>query len=148
MTAPKGNGSAGRAAPGDDITRLHETGVLIIGGGAAAASAAVAAGETGARTTLILKKQLGRSGSTNFPGVGSAWQAADGCSGTDDSPAIHYADIMDAALGMADARMARILAEVSPERLQDLVSWGFQLRPRMDPRPLHLPPHPLDKRNL
>ncbi len=98
MTAPKGNGSAGRAAPGDDITRLHETGVLIIGGGAAAASAAVAAGETGARTTLILKKQLGRSGSTNFPGVGSAWQAADGCSGTDDSPAIHYADIMDAAL--------------------------------------------------
>jgi L-aspartate oxidase len=81
---------------------------------------------------MVLKKRLGRSGATNYPGmneigVGSAWQAADGCGGSDDSPEVHYRDIMTAALGMADARMAKILSEESPDRLLILERWGFEL---------------------
>jgi succinate dehydrogenase/fumarate reductase flavoprotein subunit len=113
-----------------NIDRTHQTDVLIVGGGAAAARAAVAAAHAGARSTIVLKKTLGRSGATNYPrkGIyGSAWQAADGCGGPDDTPDAHYDDIMHAALGMADARMARILADESPERLLELERWGFRL---------------------
>ena len=115
-----------------ETSRIHTTDVLVIGGGAAASRTAVAAGASGASVTMVLKKQLGRSGATNYPGmnkirVGSAWQAADGCGGSDDSPEVHYQDIMTAALGMADARMAKILAEESPERLLELEKWGFEL---------------------
>jgi len=115
-----------------ETSRIHTTDVLVIGGGAAASRAAVAAGASGASVTMVLKKQLGKSGATNYPGmnkirVGSAWQAADGCGGSDDNPEVHYQDIMTAALGMADARMAKILAEESPERLLELEDWGFEL---------------------
>ena len=115
-----------------NLSRIHETDVLVIGGGAAAARSAVAASASGASVTMVLKKQLGKSGATNYPGmnkhrVGSAWQAADGCGGADDSPEVHYDDIMRAAAGMADARMAKILSEESPERLLELEGWGFEL---------------------
>ncbi len=113
-------------------SRIHETDVLVIGGGAAAARSAVAAGASGVSVTVVLKKQFGKSGATNYPGmnkirVGSAWQAADGCGGAEDSPEVHYADIMNAAAGMADARMAKILSEESPDRLLELEGWGFEL---------------------
>jgi succinate dehydrogenase/fumarate reductase flavoprotein subunit len=75
---------------------------------------------------------LGQSGATNFPRkgpYGSAWQAADGCSGPDDSPEVHYRDIMTAGLGMADARMAWTLAHEAPDRLLELERWGFKLIP-------------------
>ncbi len=119
-------------SPLRNVDRIHATDVLIIGGGAAASRAAVSAGETGAMVTMVLKKELGKSGATNYPGmnkigVGSAWQAADGCGGPEDSPAVHFQDIMTAALGMADARMAKILSEESPERLLELQGWGFEL---------------------
>src|SRR5215207_6306969 len=112
------------------VSRVIETDVLVVGGGAGAARAAVAAAHAGARTTVVLKKTLGRSGATNYPRkgpYGSAWQAADGCGGPDDSPDVHYQDIMRAALGMADAGMARTLAYESPERLLEIERWGFRL---------------------
>ena len=58
---------------------------------------------------------------------GSAWQASDGCGGNSDSPEVHYKDIMNSALGMADAKLAKILSEESPERLRELENWGFKL---------------------
>ena len=112
------------------IERVHDTDVLVVGAGAAASRAALAAVQAGARTTIAVKKRVGQSGATNYPRkgpYGSAWQAADGCSGPDDSPEVHYQDIMAAALGMADARMAWILAHEAPERLLELERWGFTL---------------------
>lgn len=111
--------------------------VLVVGGGAAGSRAAVAAAEVGARTVLVLKGDLGRSGSTCFPAHGphgSAYQAADGCSAADgDSPGEHYRDIMEAGLGMADPHLARLLADEASERLGDLISWGFVPDPEPDP---------------
>jgi fumarate reductase (CoM/CoB) subunit A len=112
------------------IESVHETDVLVVGAGAAASRAALAAAQAGARTIVAVKKQVGRSGATNYPRkgpYGSAWQAADGCSGAEDSPEVHYRDIMSAALGMADARMAWTLAHEAPERLLELEAWGFAL---------------------
>ncbi len=99
------------------VQRTYDTDVLIVGGGAAACRSAVAAADAGATVVVAFKGTLGRSGATNYhagsptyAGPGSAWQASDGCGGPDDSPEVHYQDIMGAALGMADARMAWILA--------------------------------------
>ena len=47
----------------------------------------------------------------------------DGCIGSD-SPAHHYQDIIDAALGTCDPELARILAEEAPWSLVELESWG------------------------
>jgi L-aspartate oxidase len=122
------------------IERVHETDVLVVGAGAAASRTALAAAQAGARTTIAVKKRIGQSGATNYPRkgpYGSAWQAADGCSGPDDSPEVHYRDIMSAALGMADARMAWTLAHEAPERLLELEGWGFQLIGDPDGRRRH-----------
>jgi len=113
-----------------NIERVYDTDVLVVGAGAAASRTALAAVQAGARTTIAVKKRVGQSGATNYPRkgpYGSAWQAVDGCSGSDDSPEVHYRDIMAAALGMADARMAWTLANEAPERLLELERWGFTL---------------------
>ncbi len=112
------------------IQHYIKTDVLVIGGGVAATRAALASSQSGSKTIMVLKKELGKSGSTNWPrkGIyGSAWQAADGCSGNLDSPDVHYKDIMNAALGMADAKLAKILSEEAPERLIELTELGFNL---------------------
>ena len=112
------------------ISHNYFSDVLVIGGGVAATRSALAAVTSGAKTIMVLKKSLGSSGSTNWPrkGIyGSAWQAADGCGGRDDSPDVHFKDIMNAALGMADAKLAKILSQESPDRLKELESWGFGL---------------------
>lgn len=112
------------------IDHYINTDVLVIGGGVAATRAALSSAQNGAKTTMVIKKELGKSGSTNWPRkgmYGSAWQAADGCGGDSDSPEVHYKDIMNSALGMADAKLAKILSEESPERLRELEYWGFNL---------------------
>ena len=112
------------------IERVYDTDVLVVGAGAAGSRTALAAVHAGARTTMVVKKRIGRSGATNYPRrgpYGSAWQAADGCGGPGDSPDVHCADIMTAALGMADARMAWTLAHEAAERLLELEEWGFEL---------------------
>ena len=98
------------------ISHNYFSDVLVIGGGVAATRSALAAVTSGAKTTMVLKKSLGSSGSTNWPrkGIyGSAWQAADGCGGRDDSPDVHFKDIMNAALGMADAKLANSFTRIS-----------------------------------
>ena len=73
---------------------------------------------------MVIKKELGKSGSTNWPRkgmYGSAWQAADGCGGDSDSPEVHYKDIMNSALGMADAKLAKILFLTSPNSLGNYI---------------------------
>lgn len=111
------------------VDKVIDTDVLIIGGGGAAMRVAVAACDAGAATTVVLKGQRGRSGATvaywgtNHGSV--AWQMADDCS-EDDSPDIHLNNILDVGLGMADPRLARILAYEIGERSAELESWGMR----------------------
>ena len=80
------------------IDHYINTDVLVIGGGVAATRAALSSAQNGAKTTMVIKKELGKSGSTNWPRkgmYGSAWQAADGCGGDSDYHEVHYKDIMN-----------------------------------------------------
>jgi succinate dehydrogenase/fumarate reductase flavoprotein subunit len=90
----------------------------------------VAAYDAGARTTVVLKGQRGRSGATVSPdSAGVAWQAADDCSSQEDSPEVHFQNIIDAGLGMADPRLARIVAYEILERTEELENWGLRFIP-------------------
>jgi succinate dehydrogenase/fumarate reductase flavoprotein subunit len=112
------------------IEKIFDADVLVIGGGGAALRAAVAAYDAGAKTTVVLKGQCGRSGATVSPdSAGVAWQAADDCSGEEDSPEVHFQNIIDAGLGMADPRLARILAYEILERTEELENWGLSFIP-------------------
>jgi succinate dehydrogenase/fumarate reductase flavoprotein subunit len=61
--------------------------------------------------------------------AGVAWQAADDCSSQEDSPEVHFQNIVDVGLGMADPRLARILAYEILERTEELESWGLRFIP-------------------
>ena len=117
--------------------RRIDTDVVVIGGGGAALRAAVAAAAGGARTAIVLKGRPGRSGATVSPdSSGVAWQASDECS-SDDSPEIHARNIIDAGLGMADPKLARILAEEVLDRMAELERWGMRFIPDPEGRKRH-----------
>jgi len=100
------------------------TDVLVIGGGGAGARAAIEASDHGASVVMALKGQLGRSGATAYPVAEYAgFQASDGCDPLD-SPEDHFRDIMEAAQGMCNPRLARIVAEESPGALRSLEAFG------------------------
>lgn len=112
------------------VDRVITTGVLVVGAGAAAIRTAVAAADAGAQTTVVLKGQRGRSGATVSPdSPGVAWQVADVCSGDGDSPEVHFRNIYDVALGMADPRLARVLAYEIVEQTELLERWGLRFIP-------------------
>ncbi len=119
------------------VNRTIATDLLVIGGGIAGLRAAVAGTRCGARTVLVIKGTLGKSGSSDAAAIGISWQAADGCGGPEDSLDVHYQDIMHAAQGMADARLARILTSEAVERLQELESWGLKTFRDPDSRTPH-----------
>lgn len=101
-----------------------ETDVLVIGGGGAAARAALEAHDNGVRVLMILKGHLGSSGATVYPVADYAgFQASDGCDPSD-TPERHFQDILEAAQGMCDPRLARIVAEESPAALRRLEEFG------------------------
>ena len=75
--------------PGFDLTSpAAETDVLVIGGGGAGASAALLAQENGAKVTLVTKLRFGDANTMMAQG---GIQAADRA---EDSPAIHYLDVI------------------------------------------------------
>ncbi len=107
-----------------DTLETVETDVLVIGGGGAAARAALDASESGASVCMVVKGRLGRSGSTVYPvALHGTFGAADG-DDPQDSPECHYRDIVTAAQGMCNPRLARIVAEESPLALKRLEEIG------------------------
>lgn len=102
--------------------------VLVIGGGGAGARAALAAAEAGARVVMVLKGRAGRSGATTYrvSAIGG-FQAATGQADSEDSPEIHVRDIVDAAQGMCDERLARVIASEAPLLLDDLLARGVEI---------------------
>jgi fumarate reductase (CoM/CoB) subunit A len=119
-----------------NVDKTFDTDVLVIGGGGAALRAAVAAHDAGARVIVALKGKLGQCGATMSPNSrGVAWQMADECpnaaDGADahDSPEVHFRNILDAGLGMADPDLARILTYEVVERAEELERWGLQFIP-------------------
>ncbi len=101
------------------------TDVLIVGGGGAACRAAIAASDAGADVFMATKKMPGKGGATTFPVAEMAgYNAADPSTQGDIEG--HYQDIVNAGKGMADEKLARILAEEAPATIKTLESWGLE----------------------
>ncbi len=137
--------------------RRIQTEVLVIGGGGMAGRAAIEAGRQGARVTLVMKGEFGRSGTSAAKVAEAAgYNVADGVVDPADSPAEHLRDILAAAAGTCDERLARIVAEEAPASLRELERLGipfhmdgdrylevvgcFASRPRMHIIPGHAEP--------
>lgn len=95
--------------------------VLVIGGGGAALRAALSAWKAGAKTAILCKKEVGRSGATYYSvaEVG-AFNVPDGSMDPTDSPDAFYQDMVDASLEMASLPLCRILADRAEDALRDL----------------------------
>ena len=100
------------------------TDVLVVGGGAAGARAALETNRAGADTLLVTKGKFGKAGTSTFQVSDAAGFGASGFVDPKDSIEVHYNDIMDAAQGMCDPQMARIVATEAPVHLLFLESIG------------------------
>jgi fumarate reductase (CoM/CoB) subunit A len=131
--------------------------VLVIGGGGMAGRAAIEASRQGARVAMVMKGEFGKSGTSAAKVAEAAgYNVADGLVDPADCPEEHYKDILVAAAGTCDERLARIVAEAAPETLRELERMGvpfhmdgnhylevtgcFATRPRMHIIPGHAEP--------
>ena len=101
--------------------------VLVVGSGGAALRAALAAQERGADVLIASKGAVGKSGATYFSvaEVG-AFNVPDGAIDPTDNPDEFYSDIADAAQGMADLKLARIVADEAIAAKDYLESLGMR----------------------
>lgn len=97
--------------------------VLVIGGGGAACRAAIAAADAGATVILVSKKEPLHAGATCYPVAEMAGYNA-GDPQDERSIEKHYDDILKAGQGMADPRLAAILAVQAPRTIEQLKQWG------------------------
>jgi succinate dehydrogenase/fumarate reductase flavoprotein subunit len=99
--------------------------VLVIGGGGAAARAALEAHKEGARVAMVVKGTFGESGASVYQVTEmGAYNVADGVVDPKDSPDRHYEDIVRAAMGMCDRRLARVLVDDAIKTIPDLEALG------------------------
>jgi len=122
-----------------------------------AGRAAIEARRNGARVTMAMKGEFGKSGTSAAKVAETAgYNVADGLVDPEDNPEEHLKDILAAAAGTCDERLARIVAEGAPETLREFERMGvpfhmdgdrylevvgcFATRPRMHIIPGHAEP--------
>lgn len=101
------------------------TDVLVIGGGGAGLRAAIAAADCGVQVLLVSKRKIGIAGATAYPVAEMAGYNAGDIHIPGDTET-HYQDIMKAAQGMADPKLAAITAANAPATIEKLEKWGVQ----------------------
>jgi len=94
--------------------------VVIVGAGVAGMSAALALAPL--RVHVVTKTRLGAGGSSPWAQGGVAAAV-----GPDDSPALHAADTIAVAGGLADADVVELLTREGPEAIRRLVALGARL---------------------
>ena len=109
-----------------DLSKINiETDVLIIGGGGAGTAAALAANELGAKVLVCTKLRLGDSNTMMAQG---GIQAADK---PNDSPAVHYLDVMGGGGYSNIPSLVRTLVEDAPS----VIAWLEELGMMFDKEP-------------
>lgn len=110
-----------------DVAERLKTDVLVIGAGGAGLRAAYEAKAAGARTLLVNKGRIGVSGATAVGLASSAGFAIpDGAGDPEDSPDVHYDDIITAAQGCADPALVRILVDEAVRAGEDMDRWNVE----------------------
>ena len=90
-----------------------------------AGRAAIEASRCGVRVAMVMKREFGKSGTSAAKVAEAAgYNVADGLVDPEDNPEEHYKDILAAAAGTCDERLARIVAEDAPETLRELERMG------------------------
>jgi len=100
----------------------REVDVLVIGTGGAGLRAAVAAHEKGAEVLVISKTLAGKAGCTVMAEGG--YNAAIRTFDPKDSTQAHFEDTIKSGAGLSNPELVRILVNDSPDRIQDLESFG------------------------
>ncbi|MGH9361222.1 MAG: L-aspartate oxidase, partial [Thermoanaerobaculia bacterium] len=98
------------------------TDVLVIGSGVAGSSAAIAAGSVPGIDVLLLAKTALNECSTFYAQGGIAAVLAP--EETDDSLDGHVEDTIEAACGLADPEVVRLVVEEGVRRVEELIGWG------------------------
>jgi fumarate reductase (CoM/CoB) subunit A len=114
------------------MTEIIKTDVVVIGGGAAGLRGALEAAARGHEVLVLSKGVVGKSGITPLASYGISAAIND-----DDSIDRHLEESLRVAQGIADPKLLQILAQESPARLMDLVSYGLTLRMEDDGRFFH-----------
>ncbi len=114
--------------PGDfDLSKVdHDVDVLVIGGGGAGASAALVAHEQGANVLLVTKLRLGDSNTVMAQG------GIQGADKENDSPAIHYLDVLGGGHYKNIPELAKALVMDAPEILTWLEKLGVMFDKQAD----------------
>lgn len=102
-------------------TRTRATNVLVIGSGGAGLRAAIAAARASADVVIIGKRD--RQDAHTVLAAGGI-NAALGTRDPEDSWQQHFADTVRDGYGLADQRMAEILATEAPTAVLELADWG------------------------
>lgn len=101
--------------------------VLVIGAGVAGMRAAVAAQQAGARVILAVKGHIGTSGASCYTVTeASGFGVADGYRCAEDTPDVHYRDVMKAGHGMCDPAVVRTLVDHAIGTIQELEAFGVE----------------------
>src|SRR2546426_5074222 len=100
-------------------TRTYD--VLVVGAGGAGLRAAIEAVEQGVSVAVVCKSLLGKAHTVMAEGgVAAALATTD----ARDSWRVHFRDTMRGGKVLNDWRMARLLAEEAPARVNELEAWG------------------------
>lgn len=103
----------------DELIVNLEADFIIVGSGIAALRAAIDLGHSG--KTIILTKSVATAGSTSYAQGGIAAAV-----GVDDSPEQHAEDTVAAGDGLVDVDVARMLTELAPRAIKELIEWGVE----------------------
>ena len=110
-----------------DLSQVdHDVDVLVVGGGGAGAAAALVAAEQGANVLMVTKLRLGDSNTIMAQG------GIQGADKPNDSPAIHYLDILGGGHYKNDPALARALVMDAPEVLVWLEKLGVMFDKESD----------------
>lgn len=110
-----------------DVAERLKTDVLVIGAGGAGLRAAYEAKAAGASTLLVNKGRIAVSGATAVGLASSAGFAIpDGAGDPEDSPDVHYQDIITAAQGCADPSLVRVLVDEAIRAGEDMDRWNVE----------------------
>jgi len=111
--------------------RTIETDLLVVGSGGAGLWAAIRAAEAGARTLLVDKGLVGRSGNTVMASglsVVGPWHLPG------DGPEVLLHDTLEGGQFLNNQKLVRILIDETPKRVAELEAWGLTFDRQEDGR--------------
>jgi fumarate reductase (CoM/CoB) subunit A len=112
---------------GNEMNKVINCDVLVIGAGVAGMRAAVAAQQRGARVVIAVKGKVGASGASSYTVTeASGFGVADGYRCPEDNPNVHYEDIMKAGQGMCDPEVVRTLVDGALGTIRELEAFGVE----------------------